>query len=189
MWNTDLDHVLQFADGGWTLEEKMWNSKHCLAVTLKTGSLSKEFPKCSAVPSSISLLDSKVHFPVPWHLIPRSWKVHVISAFQHLSLCCIRQKVCLAFPVTSYGLGWAVLSRSVVSDSLRPVDCSPPGSSVHEDSPGKNTRVGCHALLQGIFPTQGLNPGLPHCRWMLYCLSHQGHPKTWANFLANPMFC
>jgi len=40
------------------------------------------------------------------------------------------------------------------------MDCSPPGSSVHGDSPGKNTGVGCHALLQGIFPTQGLNPGL-----------------------------
>ena len=36
-----------------------------------------------------------------------------------------------------------------------PMDCSPPGSSVHGDSPGKNTEVGCHALLQGIFPTQG----------------------------------
>ena len=33
------------------------------------------------------------------------------------------------------------------------------------ESPGKNTRVGCHALLQGILPTQGLNPGVPHCRW------------------------
>ena len=40
-----------------------------------------------------------------------------------------------------------------------PMDCSPPGSSVHGDSPGKNTRVGCHFLLQGIFPTQGSNPG------------------------------
>ena len=40
-----------------------------------------------------------------------------------------------------------------------PVDCSPPGSSVRGDSPSKNTRVGCHALLQGIFPTQGSNPG------------------------------
>ena len=48
-----------------------------------------------------------------------------------------------------------------------PVDCSPPGSSVHGDSPGKNTGVGCHALLQGIFPTQGLNPGFLHCRWIL----------------------
>ena len=42
-----------------------------------------------------------------------------------------------------------------------PMDYSPPGSSVHGDSPGKNTGVGCHALLQGIFPTQRLNPGLP----------------------------
>ena len=48
------------------------------------------------------------------------------------------------------------------------MDCSLPGSSVHGDSPGKNARVGCHALLQGTFPTQGLNPGLPHCRWILY---------------------
>ena len=39
-----------------------------------------------------------------------------------------------------------------------PVDCSPPGSSVHGDSPGKNTGEGCHFLLQEIFPTQGLNP-------------------------------
>ena len=55
-----------------------------------------------------------------------------------------------------------------------PIDCSPPGSSVHGDSPGKNTGVGCHALLQGIFPTQGLNPGLPHCRRILYCLEPPG---------------
>ena len=54
--------------------------------------------------------------------------------------------------------------------------CSPLGSSVHGDSPGKNTEVGCHALLQEIFPTQGLNPGLPHCRWIPYHLSHQGRP-------------
>ena len=58
-----------------------------------------------------------------------------------------------------------------------PVNCSPPGSSVHGDSPGKNTGVGCHALLQGIFLTQGLNPGLPHCRQILYRLSHQGSSR------------
>ena len=58
-----------------------------------------------------------------------------------------------------------------------PMDCSPPGSTVHGDSPGKNTGVGCHALLQGIFPTPGLNPGLLYCRQILYCLSHQGSPK------------
>ena len=58
-----------------------------------------------------------------------------------------------------------------------PMDCSLPGSSVHGDSPGKNTGVGCHGLLQGLFPTQGSNPGLPHCMWILYCLSH-GKPKN-----------
>ena len=55
-----------------------------------------------------------------------------------------------------------------------PMDLSPPGSSAHRDSPGKNTGVGCHALLQGTFPTQGSNPGLPHCRQILYCLSQCG---------------
>ena len=50
------------------------------------------------------------------------------------------------------------------------------GSSVHGNSPGKNTGMGCHALLQGIFPTQGLNPGLPHCKQILYHLSNQGSP-------------
>ena len=58
-----------------------------------------------------------------------------------------------------------------------PMDHSLPGSSVHGVSPGKNTGVGCHALLQGIFPTQGSNPGLLHCRRILYHLSHQGRPK------------
>ena len=53
------------------------------------------------------------------------------------------------------------------------MDCNPPGSSIHEDSPGKNTGLGSHALLQGIFPIQGSNPGLPHCRRILYHLSHQ----------------
>ena len=54
-----------------------------------------------------------------------------------------------------------------------PMDCSPPISSVHGDSPGKNTGVGCHAL----FPAQGSNPGLPHCGWILYHLKHQGSPR------------
>ena len=57
-----------------------------------------------------------------------------------------------------------------------PTDCSLPDSSVHGDSPGKHTGVGCHALLQGIFPTQGSNPDLPHCMQFLYHLSHQESP-------------
>ena len=53
-----------------------------------------------------------------------------------------------------------------------PIDYSPPGSSVHGNSLGKNTGVSSHALLQGISPTQGSNPDLPHCRQILYGLSH-----------------
>ena len=44
------------------------------------------------------------------------------------------------------------------------------------NSPGQNTGVGSLSLLQGIFPTQGSNPALPHCRWLLYHLSHKGSP-------------
>ena len=66
-----------------------------------------------------------------------------------------------------------IQSRPALCD---PMDCSLPGSSVHGDSPGKNTVVGCHALFQGIFPTQGSNPGL-HCRRILYHLSYQGSPN------------
>ena len=58
-----------------------------------------------------------------------------------------------------------------------PMDCRPSGSSVHGDSLGQNTGVGCHALLQGIFLTQGLNLGLQHIRRILYCLSLKGSPS------------
>ena len=63
-------------------------------------------------------------------------------------------------------------SRSVVSDSLRLHELYSPWNS-----PGQNTGIGSHSLLRGIFPTQGSNPGLPHCRWILYQLSHQGSPR------------
>ena len=59
-------------------------------------------------------------------------------------------------------------SRSVVSDSLRPHGLHHPWSSL-----GQNTGMGSCSLLQGIFPTQGSNPGLPHCRQILHQLSHQ----------------
>ena len=62
-----------------------------------------------------------------------------------------------------------------------PVDCSTSGSSVHGIFPAKNTGVGCHALFQGIFPTQGLNQHLLHVlhwRWILYPLSYWENPVT-----------
>ena len=117
-----------------------------------------------------------------------------------------------------------VLHRSVVSSSL---DCSPPGSSVHGDSPGKNIGLACHtllqvwgvppgilleprsptlqadsllsepsgkpknpgvgslSLLQGIFPAQGLNWGLLHCRQIFYQLSYQGSQGIRKSYLHN----
>ena len=54
--------------------------------------------------------------------------------------------------------------------------CNLPGTSIYRYSPGKNTGVGCNALLKGIFTTQGSNPGLPHYRQILYHMSHQGSP-------------
>ena len=59
-----------------------------------------------------------------------------------------------------------------------PLDCSPPGSSVHGESLGRNTGVGYHSLLQGIFPTQGQNPGLLHSRQILYCQGRWGSPVS-----------
>ena len=80
-----------------------------------------------------------------------------------------------------------------------PMHCSLPGSSIHGicqarvlewdaiafsdglysqwNSPGQNTGVGSLSLLQGIFPTQGSNPGLLHCRQIFYQLSHKGSPR------------
>ena len=55
-----------------------------------------------------------------------------------------------------------------------PTLCDPMDSS---SSPGQNTGVGSLSLLQGIFPTQGLNPGLQHHRQILYQLSHKGRPR------------
>ena len=55
-----------------------------------------------------------------------------------------------------------------------PTLCDPMGCPWN--SPGQNTGIGSLFLLQGIIPTQGLNPGLPHCRWILYQLSHKESP-------------
>ena len=77
---------------------------------------------------------------------------------------------------------WFGESESEVAQ-LCPILCDPMDRGActrllcPRDFLGKSTGVGCHFLLQGIFPTQGLNPGLPHCRQTLYCLSHQGSPK------------
>jgi len=57
-------------------------------------------------------------------------------------------------------------SHSILSNSLDSMDC-----------PGQNTGLGSLSLLQGVFPTQGSDPALLHCRWILYQLSYQGSPR------------
>ena len=93
------------------------------------------------------------------------------------------------FPVVMYGCeSWTIKkaavkwgeSHSVMINSLQPSGLYSP-----QNSPGQNTGVGSCSLLQQIFPTQGLNPGLLHCRQILYQLSHKRIPKT----LKNWCFC
>ena len=80
-------------------------------------------------------------------------KLLIIYNLDHLTTLCLVAKLCPTL--------------------CDPMDCSSPGTSVHGDSLCKNAGVGCHVLLQVIFTTQGSNPGLLHCRWILYHLSHQ----------------
>ena len=71
----------------------------------------------------------------------------------------------------------------VMSDSLQPHGLYSPWNS-----PGENTGVGSFSLLQGIFPTQGLNPRLPYCRWIFYQLSHRGSPRI-LEWVVYPFSC
>ena len=73
-----------------------------------------------------------------------------------------------------------------MSDSLQPHGLHSPWNS-----PGQNTGVGSLSILQWIFPTQGLNPGLSHCRQILYQLSHKGSPRIleWVSSREYPPFC
>ena len=71
-----------------------------------------------------------------------------------------------------------VQGQKVKVTQSRPTLCNPMDCAYSPwNSPGQNTGVGSHCLLQGIFPTQRLNPGLPHCRWILYQLSHKVSPR------------
>ena len=70
-----------------------------------------------------------------------------------------------------------VIERESESHSVLSYSLLPHGGHSPWNSPGQSTGMGSLSLLQGIFPTQGLNPGLPHCRWTLYPLSHKGSPR------------
>ena len=122
----------------------------------------------------------------PYDLEIYCFKALVKTKFHELSSCCRAKKnVCrwvrINLLTSQFSLcgnhksNLAYLSssesRSFVSDSLQPHGLYSPWNS-----PGQNTGVGSCSLLQGIFPTQGSYPGLPHCRRILYQLSHEGSP-------------
>ena len=98
------------------------------------------------------------------------------------------------------GWSWGLLPRGpvtylcLVAQSCQtlcdPMDCSPPAFSVHRDFPGKNTGVGFMPSSRGSsqpgdLPNPGIEPSLPHYRWILYQLSHQGSPSI-LNWVAYP---
>ena len=139
----------------------VWASSHplCLSGDLRGSQREEQHQNCLAgwwdFPCGPEV---KIHLPIQGHEFD-PWSREIPHASGQLSPCAV---LCL---VTQSGL--------TLCD---PMDCSPPGSSVYGDSPGKNTGVGCHFLLQGIVPTQESNPGLLHCRQILYQLSYQGSP-------------
>ena len=99
----------------------------------------------------------------------------------------LRQQIFIrkGFPyvlIPSYMLGTICEVKMLVDQSCPALcdamDCSLPDSSVHGVSPGKNTGMGSHPLLQRLFPTQRSTLGLLPCRWILYLLSHQRSPGT-----------
>ena len=94
------------------------------------------------------------------------------------------KKIKLLIYLSHYvGVSTALLSCSVMSYSLWPHGLQPDRLLCPRDSPGKNIEEGCHFLLQGIFPTQGLNPGLLHFKQLLYCLNYQGSPSVCAGLI------
>ena len=124
----------------------------------------------------------------------RIFKEEVMPVFKEgllLSLLTSRRGFCIngeggtaLLTVPAHSILYCVLSSTLSSESevaqlcptlCHPMDCRLPHSwDFPWDFPGKSIGVGCHFLLQGIFPTQGSNLGLLHCRQMLYHLSHQG---------------
>ena len=88
-----------------------------------------------------------------------------------------KTKITAPSPITSRQIyACLCVSCSVVSSSLQPHRLQPTRLLCPWNIPGKNTGVGRHFLLQWIFPVQGSNPGIPHCRQILYNLSYQGSP-------------
>ena len=104
------------------------------------------------------------------------WSIAIPLVLLRYHFSCVKVKLILL----KYSTSSVCLVTQLCLTLCYPMDCSLTGSSVLGGSPDKNTRVGCHALLQGIFLTKGSNLGLMHCRQIFYCLHHQGSPITYS---------
>ena len=112
---------------------------------------------------------------------------HILLIFMIISLCCNYRKE--SHSSEDITMKVKVLVTQLCLTLCEPlIDCSPPCSPVHGDSPGKTTGVGCYSLLQGIFLTQGSNPGLLHCRGVIYHLSHQERAHVFLKYSAKSSY-
>ena len=149
----------------WMLRGQATKNLH-VSLTVE-GPASKSIPKIKNLNCSVIIQMSKRYcakLPNESQPLPLIWPFHQVlwlqvmaaslSGIRNVKLCCC----CCLF-------SWVRLF-------VTPMDCSPPGSCLW-DSPDKNTRVGCHFLLQEIFPTQGWNPCLLHWQTDSLPLSHQ----------------
>ena len=100
--------------------------------------------------------------------------IHRCNIYVYIIIACVCMCVCVCIYIYIYIYIYIVAQLCLTF--CDPKDFSLPCSSVHGDSLGNNTGMGCHALLQRIFPTQRFNSGLLHCRWILYPLRHQWSP-------------
>ena len=125
----------------------------------------------SSAPSCLSMA-KKVSFSGSTEILTSQFfGLHCFEWASHVALA-VKKKNKKKKPSCNVGDTSESESHSVVSDSLRPHGLYSPWKS-----PGQNTGMSSLSLLQGIFPTQGLNPGLPHRRQILYQLSHKGSPR------------
>ena len=109
-----------------------------------------------------------------WQIDGKQWKQwQTLLSWAPKSLQMVTAAMKLKDACSLEGKLWQTceVKVSVVSDSATP------WAIQSMEFSRQNTEVGSLSLLQGIFPTQGLNPGFPHCRWILYQLSHQGSPR------------
>ena len=147
----------------------------------------KDWPNCWELPHPCHTLHSATD--IHWGYIDlailaqlrTTWMDHFNSRAPHMINLQLSLGLHLGLTLSAHSCFhplFQVLTPSALVTQACLTFCDPMGFRLlcPQDSPGKNTRVGCHALLQRIFPTEESDPGLLHCRQILYHLNHQGSP-------------